>query len=177
MKTQDDTFIQICIDTSRNLTGNTRRAYQAMITQTYLQGSARRAESIFGWARATVALGLRELESGYICYVEIHERGDKKTEDKLPHFAEAIREIVEPSSQVDPKFQSPFAYTRITARAVRQALIDIKDYTDEQLPTERTIRNILNRMGYKSGAVSIRLSRILIYSTMPILVSPTAISN
>jgi hypothetical protein len=149
MKTLDDTFIQICIDTAKNLAGHKRRAYQAMITQTYLQGSTRRAESLFGWARATVALGLKELESGYICYVEIHERGDKRTEEKLPHVAEAIEELVEPSSQADPTFQSPFAYTRITARAVRQALIDIKGYTDEQLPTERTIRNILNRLGYK----------------------------
>ena len=64
MKTLYDTFIQICIDTAKNLAGHKRRADQAKITQTYLQGSARRAESLFGWARATVALGLKELESG-----------------------------------------------------------------------------------------------------------------
>jgi len=40
-------------------------------------------------------------------------------------------------------------YTRITAKAVRQALIDEKGYTDDELPCENTIRNILNRLGYQ----------------------------
>ena len=86
---------------------------------------------------------------GYICTVEIHEQGNKKTENKRPELWQDIQELVEFDSQVDPKLQSPFLYTRITAKAIHQALIDMKGYTHEKLPTVRTISNILNRMGYK----------------------------
>jgi hypothetical protein len=37
----------------------------------------------------------------------------------------------------------------MTAKAVRQALIDEKDWTDERLPHENTIGVILNRLGYR----------------------------
>jgi hypothetical protein len=60
-----------------------------------------------------------------------------------------IRALAEPHTQVDPKFQSPFQYTRITAKAMRQALMDDKEWPDEDLPCEKTIGNILNRLGYR----------------------------
>ena len=44
-------------------------------------------------------------------------------------------------------FKSPFLYTRITAKGMRQALIDQKGWTDEELPHENTIGVILNRLG------------------------------
>jgi len=37
---------------------------------------------------------------------------------------------------------------KITAKAVREALILKKGYEDRELPTDDTIGNILNRMGY-----------------------------
>jgi hypothetical protein len=51
-------------------------------------------------------------------------------------------------SQADPKFPSTFAFTRISARAVREALKEEKGDQDEQLPSRQTIGDILNRMGY-----------------------------
>jgi hypothetical protein len=39
-------------------------------------------------------------------------------------------------------------YTRITAKAMKEALIKDKGYSNEELPCENTIRNILNRLGY-----------------------------
>ena len=47
---------------------------------------------------------------------------NRKTEEKLPALEHDIRALAEPQSQQDPKFQSPFQYTRITAKAMRQAL-------------------------------------------------------
>jgi hypothetical protein len=82
MKILDKELIGVFKETSKTLTGHARRAFQAKITQTCLAGNVRKAESIFGWGRETVSLGLRELENGYSCYVEIHERGNKKTEVK-----------------------------------------------------------------------------------------------
>jgi len=149
MKTLDNNIIQIHKETSKVLTDSDRRAYQAKITQTYFDGRVRHAETVFGWSRRSVSLGLKELASGYICTAEIHERGNKKTESKQPQLREDIRGLVELDSQVEPKFQSLFLYTRVTASAIHQALIDIKGYIDEPLPTVRAISNILNRMGYK----------------------------
>ncbi len=148
MKILDEKIIKIYKETSTMLTGSDRRIFQARITNEYLDGNPNRAESVFGWGRNTVKLGLKELETGYICYVEIHKRGDKKTEEKLPNIEQDIKAIVEPHSQVDPKFKTSLTYTRITAKAVRKALLDDKGYTDQELPTERTISNILNRSGY-----------------------------
>jgi len=148
MKILDEKIIQIYKETSNTLTGSNRRAFQAKIAKEYLGGNPTRTESVFGWGRSTVGLGLKELETGYICYVEIHARGDKKTEAKLPELERDIKAIVEPHGQVDPKFKTSLVYTRITAKAVRKALMDFKGYTNKELPTERTIINILNRLGY-----------------------------
>ena len=148
MKTLDKKIIQIYRETSKTLTGSDRRAFQAKITNEYLEGNPNKAESVLGWGRNTVKLGLKELESGYTCYTEIHKRGDKRTEERLPNIEQDIKDIVEPRSHVDPKFKTSLSYTRITAKAVRKALIADKGYTDEKLPTERTINNILNRIGY-----------------------------
>ena len=60
---------------------------------------------------------------------------------------------MDPESQADPKFQSSFLDTRITAKAMRQALIDQKGWTDEELPHVNTIGEILNRLGYKMRRV------------------------
>ena len=148
MKTLDEKIINICKETSTTLTGSDRRLFQAKITNAYLDGNPNKAESVFGWGRNTVKLGLKELETGYTCYVDIHQRGDKKTEEKLLNLEQDIKAVVEPHGQVDPKFKTSLIYTRITAKAVRKALLDEKGYTDQQLPTERTISNILNRLGY-----------------------------
>ena len=61
-----------------------------------------------------------------------HDR-NHKTKKKLPELEADIRALADPESQADPKFQSSFLYTRITAKAMRQALIDQKGWTDEEL--------------------------------------------
>ena len=90
MKTLDEKIINICKETSTTLTGSDRRLFQAKITNAYLDGNPNKAESVFGWGRNTVKLGLKELETGYICYVDIHQRGDKKTEEKLLNLEQDI---------------------------------------------------------------------------------------
>ena len=54
-------------DASRKLTGFKRRAFQAQVAIDYLNSKSRLAESIFGWDRNTVVLGLHELCSGIRC--------------------------------------------------------------------------------------------------------------
>lgn len=136
-------------DAAQQLTGGKRRAFQARGVLDYLNGSARRAETVFGWARRTVMLGLPELRTGITCVDNTAARGNRPTEEKRPQLAEDIRSLAEPHSQVDPKFQSAFCYTRMTAKALRQALIDKKSWQDGPLPCANTIGNILNRLGYR----------------------------
>jgi hypothetical protein len=59
-----------------------------------------------------------------------------------------VRELAERYSQTDSTFRTTRQYTRLTAVALRQQLIDEKNYTDEELPTEQTIRTKLNKLGY-----------------------------
>ena len=136
-------------DAARKLTGAKRRAFQARVTLDYLGGNVWKAERVFGWSHPTVTLGLNELRTGIICLGNFSARGNHKTEAKFPELEADIRALAEPESQTDPKFQSPFLYTRMTAKAVRQALIDEKGWTDEELPHVNTIGEILNRLGYK----------------------------
>ena len=76
-------------------------------------------------------------------------RGRKKTEERLPHLADDIRELVDGQAQADPKFQTPFRYLRMSAQAVRDLLIRHKGYTDDQLPSRQAIGRVLNRLGYR----------------------------
>src|SRR3954447_645422 len=149
MNVLTDQVIASFKDAARKLTGPKRRAFQAQVTLDYLDGSIWKAEKVFGWSHHTVALGLNELRTGITCTDNFAARGNRKTEAKLPQLEADIRALAEPESQVDPKFQSPFRSTRMTAKAVREALIDRKGWTDEGLPHVNTIGVILNRLGIK----------------------------
>lgn len=144
-----DTVIQTIRDAASKLTGPKRRQFEAQVALDYLRGSARKAQSVFGWSSKTVALGLNELRTGVTCIDNFSLRGRHKCEDAQPKLLEDILALVEPHSQTDPKFQSRFQYTRLTAKALRQALMDEKGWSDEQLPHENTLGVILNRHGYR----------------------------
>ena len=68
--------------------------------------------------------GLGELETGIVCMDNFSARGRHRTEEQDPALEAAIRALVDPQSQTDPKFQSTFLYTRVTGEKVRQLLID-----------------------------------------------------
>jgi transposase len=136
-------------DAAKKLTGTKRRAFQAQVAIDYLNSKPLMAEKTFGWDRKTVALGLNELRTGIVCVDNFKARGNKKTEAKNPQLEVDMVALAEPESQTDPKFQTAFNYTRITAKGMRKALITDKGWQDEELPCEKTIGNILNRLGYR----------------------------
>ncbi len=78
---------------------------------------------MFGWGREAVETGLNELRTGIRCVDNFSDRGRRKTEELHPELAAQIHAMVEPESQADPKFQTPLAYTRITAKPVREQLV------------------------------------------------------
>ena len=133
---------------ARKLTGFQRRKFQAEVAAQYCRGSARQAERTFGWGRDAVLTGLNELRTGIRCLDNFSDRGRHKTEERCPALAAQIRAIVEPQSQADPKFQTPLAFTRMTAKAVCEQ-VAAQAGPQQRVPAERTMYDILNRMGYR----------------------------
>lgn len=134
---------------ARKLTGYLRRQFQAEVAVKYCQGSPRRAEQVFGWGRAAVRTGLNEQRTGIRCVEDYSSRGRPKTEERNPDLVPEIHALVEPLSQADPKFQTPLAFTRATAKAVHQQLSAKAAETGRPVPAERTVHDILNRLGYR----------------------------
>lgn len=132
---------------AKALTGYKHRAFIAEVATDYFSGSSRKTEREMGWGREAIETGLGEKRTGIRCIDHYSGRGNKRTETQLMGLEDAIRSIVEPHIQTDPDFQNPYSYLKITAKSVRHELINI-GYTDAQLPSERTIGNILNRMNY-----------------------------
>ena len=136
-------------DAAKKLTGYKKRAFMAQVTQDYFNYSPRKAERELGWSRQAIATGLKELETGLICVDNYRARGRKKTEDNLPSLRGDLDSLLSEKTSTEPKFRSTFQYSRISARAVREALISEKGYREEELPSRQTIGEILNRRGYR----------------------------
>jgi hypothetical protein len=62
-----DTVLATFKDASKKLTGYRKREFMAKVTQDYFDGSARKAESVMGWNRRSVQLGLHEGRTGLRC--------------------------------------------------------------------------------------------------------------
>jgi hypothetical protein len=133
---------------ARRLTGFQRRAFQAEVAVELCGGNARQAERRFGWGRETVEKGLHERRTGIRCLEDFVARGRQRVEDKDQRLAADIRQIVEPHSYADPSLKSSRRYTNLPAAEVRAALI-AKGHPEADLPAERTMRDILNRMNYR----------------------------
>jgi hypothetical protein len=136
-------------DAAKKLTGHRKRDFMAKVAEDYFDGSARKTETSLGWGRESVQLGLHERRSGIICVDHYQARGRHKSETVVADLEVDIRKLVDGQAQTDPKFQSTFLYSRISARAVREALIHEVGYEESQLPSRQTIGAILNRLGYR----------------------------
>jgi hypothetical protein len=133
---------------ANRLKGYERRLFMAEVTVKLWNGNTRIAERRFGWGRETVAKGLHELRQGVRCLENFSARGRPRLEDKTPQLAQDIRAIVEPHTQADPELKSDRRYSNLSAAEVLEALQQ-KGYAKENLPSQRTMRDILNRMNYR----------------------------
>ena len=131
------------------MTGPTRRAFQAEMTVKYCQSNPLQAETVFGWGRHTVALGLSERRTGLICLgAQSAFSGRKRWEDQHPEVAAVLRQLAEAHAQQAPTFRTTLADTRLTAQAALEAL-GAQGYSAEQLPSPSTMAAVLNRMGFR----------------------------
>jgi len=139
---------RLIVIAGKELTGHKRRLFIAEVTLALCGGNARRSEERFGWGRATAEKGLRERASGIRCLENFAGRRRPSWEERKPQLAGDIRAIVEPKTQTDPELKSSRCYSNLSAQEVREALL-AKGYQEKDVPAERTLRTILNRLGYR----------------------------
>ena len=136
-------------ETRAKLKGAERRKFMASVVKLMGYGGQLKAERELGWNRKTIIKGTKELESGITCTDNYAMRGRKPAEVHLPNLMEDIKKIVSPLCQTDPTFRSTNLYSPITAPEVRRRLISEMNYTDDELPTSRTISIKMNKLGFK----------------------------
>jgi len=129
-----------------------RRSFMGETAVSLLKGSSRLAESVFGWNRNTVEVGINEFQTGFRCVDDIANRKRKTIEEKHPQLLIDIQKLVDPKSHADYQLRTNLAYTNITAKAVYESLLE-NGWSEDDLPTVRTISNLLNRHGYRVRSV------------------------
>jgi hypothetical protein len=97
---------------------------------------------------------MHELESGIVCLDAFSQRGRLRAEERLPHLLEDIKALVDAQSQTDPRFRTQRLYTRLSAAAVRQQLIEQKGYRADEVPAIRTLNDKLKDLGYRPTRVA-----------------------
>ena len=136
------------------LKGPVRRSFMAQTVAARGRGGQRWAEETLGWNRGTIRKGQEEIRTDVQTVDGFSERGRCKAEDIHPLLLDDIRAIADPISQADPTFRTTHLYIPLTATAVRQLLKDEHGYSDETLPSERTIRTKLNDLDYRPQKVA-----------------------
>lgn len=144
----DDLTNELLVSAAKHLKGSRRRQFQAEVCTKLCGGSPRKTEQHFGWGRESVAKGLREQAGEVEVANPVSRRGRQRSEDANPQLALDVRLLVEPHTQPDPEWKSSRQYTNLSAGEVRQELLE-KGYSVEQVPSERTLRDILHRMNYR----------------------------
>ena len=129
-----------------------RRSAMGDVIVSLLDSKPRVAEDVFGWNRATMELAMNEFRTKILCVNDLSTRHKPKTEEKYPKLLADIIGIMDPYSQAEPRLRTTLLYTNMTVKAVYDALLQ-KGWSEEALPTVRTISNILDRHDYRLRTV------------------------
>ena len=136
-------------ETAKSLKGSERRLFMARVVKSLGRGGQSYAERELDWNRGLVRKGMHELETGIGCLDNFAGRGRKRAEEQFPSLLDDIGELADSYSQTDPTFRTTRLYTRLSAAAVRQRLMDEKGYCPATMPCVETINNKLNALGYR----------------------------
>jgi hypothetical protein len=131
-----------------HLTGFKRRLFVAEVAIEYCQASPRQTESMLGFNRRAVARGLQELELGKPIRIRPENRGRPRIEQQRPDIVSFTDVVLSDNSQVDPKFQTTLAFTRVTGNELRESLATSLNVAISSLPVPRSLRRLMNRRGY-----------------------------
>lgn len=145
-------FLEKCkdifIESVNKLKGSDKRIALAKTAEAIGIGGQSVVAKEFNVSRDTIRKGTYELKSGIRIVDAFNARGRKKVEEKLPDLLENIKDIVDSQSQTDPDFKTTRLFTRLTVSEIRKQLILQKGYTDLELPTNQTLNNKINELGY-----------------------------
>ncbi len=136
------------------LKGYERRQFMARTVRDLFAGVVNQAADTLFWNPATLRKALHELRTGIECVDSRGWVGRPCAQVRLPNLLHDVRDLAESQSQTDPRFTTSRLYTRLTAAEVRHQLIAQKGYLNATLPSEETIRSMLNRLGYRVRAVA-----------------------
>lgn len=134
------------------LTGSERRIYLAQIAKTLGYGGQKIVCENFGIDSKTLQKGIEEIDSGIPIIDAFDKRGRKVIEAYLPNLLTDIRDIVDSESQTDPRFEDNRLFTRLTPGTIKEQL-QKKGYKLEDLPTNQTIYNKVNELGYSFSTI------------------------
>jgi len=130
------------------LSGGERRRAAAEIAKEYGPGGQTFVSNEFKMGRDTIRKGTAEIENGEEIRDKFDQRGRKSTLEKMPQLESELHQILRSQSQTDPKFQTERLYTNLSIKEIRHQLMKQYNYTDEELPVERTLNTIVNNLGY-----------------------------
>lgn len=130
------------------MTGSERRKFLAEMAIEYCHASPRLTETCLGFNRRAVARGLQERELGKPIRNLPENRGRPRIEQQRPDIASFTDAVLSENSQVDPKFQTTLAFTRVTGTELREALASGLNVAISSLPVPRSLRRLMNRGGY-----------------------------
>lgn len=116
--------------TAKTQSGHERRVFMARVVKLLGKGGQWQAKRELGWERDTIRKGMHEVDSGMECLDNYGARGRKRAEERLPNLLADSAAIVEGQSQTDASFESTRLYSRLSAAAVRRALITQKGYAE-----------------------------------------------
>ena len=130
------------------LKGAARRLFMASVVAQLGRGGQRQTERELGWNRDLIRKGLHEMKSGITCADAFSSRGRKRWDVRQPGLVKDIKEIVDAQSQTDPTFRTTRLYRRLTANEVRRQLLEDRGYQPDQIPRERSMRDLLTTLGF-----------------------------
>ncbi|SPF52480.1 conserved hypothetical protein [Candidatus Desulfosporosinus infrequens] len=136
-------------ETLNKLKGSDRRVALASVSVVIGRGGQTIVANEFNVSRDTIRKGAHELKSGIKIVDAFNARGRKPFEAKHSNLIRDVKDIVDSQSQTDPNFKTTRLFTRITVNVVRKQLIKHKGYDDKDLPTNQTLNNKINKMGYQ----------------------------
>lgn len=147
-----ETFLPVFEFALQKISGSDRRIYLAQLSKSLGYGGMKIVCDHFNIDFKTLQKGINEIETGAFRIDAFDKRGRKKIEVSMPNLLNDIKDIVDSESQTDPRFEDNRLFTRITPGVIKTQLHK-KGYKLEELPTNQTIYNKVNELGYSFSTI------------------------
>jgi hypothetical protein len=128
------------------LKGPQRRMAMARFAQAV--GGQRAARRMFGWDREVIRKGAGELQHGPSPTFHPRRKPHAKLLEQHPELKKDLREVIDPKTHAEPRKRDAQAYCPSSVSRIVQQLVEAKGYNQAALPSDESIRQIVNSMDY-----------------------------